>query len=620
VSENNSGLSEKVLRVDLGTSTLREDVLSEEVLRKYIGGTCLGAKYLYEEVPPQKKWSDPENIIFIGSGILGGTRIPGSGAFSILTRGALNNGIASTQSNGTFGTYLRFSGFYGVVIQGAASDWKYLYIHDGTAELKDASHLVGMDTWEVEEAIKQELGASERSMSVFGIGPAGENLVKFAGVLGDRGHSASHNGSGAVWGSKKLKAIAVSRSGGKVEVANPQELNALAKLFLDDFKKHLFFTWGTSKNITPTLQVGALPVRNYTTNLFPECPKLDGEYTRSHFEIKNHPCWACPSHHIQLMKVTEGPYTGFSGKEPEYEQWAAWGPQVGVTDPGAVVMLSNVVDRFGFDCNEGGWVVGWVMECYEKGLLTAKDLDGLELKWGDAEAIKALAENIAHRRGFGNILAEGVKYAAEYVGGEAINMAVHTMKPNTPRTHDHRGRWVEMLDSCLTNSGTLETQPAFIIDLTKYGLPKSIDPFSWEQVSESEAKAAGSLSLCDSLVVCAFSTRCNLPRLAEAISAATGWDFSFDEALKVGRRAINLMRVYNVRAGHTPDMERPSFRYGSTPVDGPNKGISIMPHFDDMLDNYYSLMGWDRKTGLPLPETLIELGLDYVLKDLDGSK
>jgi len=620
VSENYSGLSGKILRVDLSNQRIWDEVVDGEVLRKYIGGTCLGAKYLYEEVNPRQKWSDPENRVFIGSGILGGTRIPGSGAFSMVTKGALNNGVASTQANGTFGAYLRFSGFDGMVIQGAAPDWKYLYIHDGTAELKDAKHLSGGNTWEVEEAIKQELGGSDRSMSVFSIGPAGENLVKFAGIFGDRGHSASHNGSGAVWGSKKLKAIAVARSSGRVEVANPKEISNLAKEFLEDFKKHVHFTWGTSRNITSILQVGALPVRNYTTNLFPECPKLDGEYTRSHFEVKNHPCWACPSYHIQLMKVTEGPYAGFSGKEPEYEQWAAWGPQIGVTDPGAVVMLSNVVDRFGFDCNEGAWLVGWVMECYEKGLLTAKDLDGLELTWGNAEAVRSLVENIAYRRGFGNILAEGVKYAAEYVGGEATKLAVYTMRPNTPRTHDHRGRWVEMLDSCITNSGTLETQPAFIIDLTKYGLPKSIDPFSWQQVSEAEARAAGSLTFCDSLVVCAFSAMCNLPLLAEAVSAATGWDFSFDEALKAGRRALNLMRVYNVRAGHTPSLEKPSPKYCSTPVDGPNKGKSIVPHLEDMLNNYYSLMGWDRRTGLPLPETLAELGLEYLIKDLGANK
>jgi len=538
----------------------------------------------------------------------------------MVTKGAFNNGVCSTQANGTLGAYLKFSGFDAIIIQGAAPNWQYLYVHDGTAELRDAERLVGKGYREVEDSIKKELGASERGMSVFSIGPAGENLVKFAGVFGDQGHSASHNGSGAVWGSKKLKALAVSRSGGKLELARPQEVANLAKKFVEDFKKHGNYQWGTSKAITTIYKLGSLAVKNYTTNIFPECPQFDGEYTRSHFEVKNHPCWACSSHHIELMKVTEGPYTGYSGKEPEYEQWAAWGPQIGVTDPGAVVMLSNEIDRLGFDCNEGAWIVGWVMECYEKGLLTAKDLDGLEMTWGNAEATRALAENIAYRRGFGNILAEGVKYAAEHVGGEAPKLAIYTMKPNTPRTHDHRGRWIELIDSCVTNSATLETQPAFIIDLTVYGLPEKLEQFSWQHQSDAEGKTKGTLIFADSLVVCAFSTRCNVPLLAQAVSAATGWDFSFEEAFKVGRRAVNLMRVYDIRAGHTPDLEKPSPRYCSTPVDGPNKGISIEPHLDDMINNYYNLMGWDRRTGLPRPETLTELGLEYVMKDLERTK
>ena len=620
MSANLYGTTGKFLRVDLSEGRIWEESLDENTLRKYLGGTSLGVKYLYDEVDPEMEWSDPQNRLFIGSGVLGGTRIPGSGAFSMVTKGAFNNGVASTQANGTLGAYLKFSGFDAILIQGAALDWKYLYVHDGTAELRDAGHLVGQGYWEVEDSIKKELGASERGMSVFSIGPAGENLVKFAGVFGDRGHSASHNGSGAVWGSKKLKALAVSRSGGKLELARPQEVANLAKKFVEDFKKHGNYQWGTSKAITAIYNMGALAVKNYTTNIFPECPQFDGSYTRSHFEVKNHPCWACSSRHIELMTVTEGPYSGYFGKEPEYEQWAAWGPQIGVTDPGAVVMLSNEVDRLGFDCNEGAWVVGWVMECYQKGLLTSKDLDGLEMTWGNVEATRALAENIAYRRGFGNILAEGVKYAAEYVGGEATNLAVYTMKPNTPRTHDHRGRWVELIDSCLTNSATLETQPAFIIDLTVYGLPQKLEQFSWQHQSDAEGKTKGTLIFADSLVVCAFSTRCNLPLLAEAVSAATGWDFSFDEALKVGRRAVNLMRAYNIRCGLMPNMENPSPRYGSTPVDGPNKGLSVMSHWKDMLSNYYNLMGWDRKTGIPLWETLTELGLEYVIKDLERTK
>lgn len=610
------GTTGKILRIDLSEERIWEEGLDEDVLRKYLGGTCLGVKYLYDEVKPEFNWPDPQNSIFIGSGPLGGAKIAGSGSFSIVTKGAFNNGVASTQANGFFGAYLKFSGFDSILVQGAASAWKYLYIHDGTAELRDAQHLVGQDTWEVEDSIKKELGVSERGMSVFGIGPAGENLVKFAGVLGDRGHSASHNGVGAVWGSKKLKAVAISRSAGRIEVAYPTEIADLARKFIDDFKKTPLFEWGTSKVITGGLSVGDLPVKNYTTNLFPECPKFDGGYTRSHFKVKNHPCLFCPSHHNELMTVTEGPYTGYFGKEPDYEQWAAWGPQIGNTDPGAAVMLSNEVDRLGFDCNEGGWIVGWVMECYEKGLLTSDDLDGLEMTWGNVEATRILLKSIAYRKGFGAILAEGVKRAAEHIGGEALELAIYTMQPNTPRTHDHRARWIEMLDSCVTNAGTLETQPGFMDDLSIYGLPQPLDPFSWKQQSDAEAKTKGTLQFADSLVVCVFPVRCNLPLLAQALNAATGWDFSFDEALKVGRRAVNLMRVYNIKAGHTPDLEKPSPKYCSTPVDGPAKGKSIRPHLEDMLSNYYNLMGWDRKTGLPRPETLRELGLEYVMDNL----
>ena len=610
------GSTKRILRVDLGEGRIWEESLDEDILRKYLGGTCLGVKYLYDEIGPEVNWSDPRNRIFIGSGPLGGARIAGSGAFSIVTRGAFNNGVASTQANGFLGAYLKFSGFDGILVQGAASAWKYLYIHDGMAELRDAQHLMGQDTWEVEDSIKKELGFSARGMSVFSIGPGGENLVKFAGVLGDQGHSASHNGVGAVWGSKKLKAVAISRSAGRIEVAYPTEIADLARKFIDDFKKTPLFEWGTSKVISGGLSVGDLPVKNYTTNLFPECPKFDGGYTRSHFKVKNNPCLFCPSHHNQLMTVTEGPYTGYFGKEPDYEQWAAWGPQIGNKDPGAAVMLSNEVDRLGLDCNESAWIVGWVMECYEKGLLTSDDLDGLEMTWGNVEATRTLMKNIAGRRGFGAALAEGVKHAAEQVGGKALDLAVYTMKPNTPRTHDHRARWIEMLDSCVTNAGTLETQPAFMDDLTIYGLPQALERFSWKQQSDAEAKTKGTLQFADSLVVCVFPVRCNLPLLAEALNAATGWDFTFDEALKVGRRAVNLMRVYNIKAGHSPDLEQPSLRYCSTPVDGPAKGKSVRPYLEDMLNNYYELMGWDRKTGLPKPETLRELGLGYVMDNL----
>ncbi len=611
------GTTGKILRVDLSREKITEEDLDEAVLRKYVGGTAMGAKYLYDEVDPRIEWSDPRNIIYIGSGPLGGARIAGSSCFSIVAKGALNNGASSTQANGFFGAYLKFSGFDAIIVQGTSKDWKYLYIHDGVAELREARHLVGQNTWEIEDSLKKELGYSETGMSVFSIGPAGENLVKFSGVFGDRGHSASHNGVGAVFGSKKLKAMAVSRSSGKIEVANAEKISELSKKLNADFKEHIVYQWGTSKGFAGCLKTGELPVKNYTTSFFPEWEKFDGSYVRSHFERKNHPCWACPAPgHSGFLKVTEGPYTGYFGKDPEYEEWAAYGPQIGQTDPGAAVMLANEGDRLGFDCNEMGWIIGWVMECYQKGLLTAKELDGLEMTWGNVESTLALMRNVAHRKGFGAILAEGVKSAAEQVGGEAVNMAVSTMKPNTPRGHDHRARWVEMLSTCASSTGTVETLEPQIIDLTVYGLDKlwTQDRYSPQDVLNLEVKTKGSTQFADSLVACTWATRHNIPALTEVLNAATGWDMSFEEALRVGLRAINTMKMFNNKVGHTPEMDKPMPRYGSTPVDGPAKGISIGPLWDDMIKSYYQMMGWDEKTGEPTLKTLKELGLEYLLE------
>jgi len=608
------GTTGKILRVDLTEQQICEESVNEATLLKFVGGSALGANYLHHDVDPRSEWSDRENIIYVGSGPLGGTRVSGSGCVSMVSKGALNNGPAATQANGFLGSYLKFCGFDGILITGKASSWKYLHIHDGKAELKEAKHLVGQDTWQLENSIKKELGYNEREASVFGIGPAGENLVRFAGVFGDKGHSASHNGMGAVWGSKLLKAVAVARGKGGLRVADPKRLSKARARLVEAASQLVVFTWGTSRGFGQLLRIGALPVRNYTTNLFPEWERFDGPVVRSKFKVENHPCWACPSHHCELMTVTEGPYSGYFGEEPEYEGWASCGPLIGNTDPGAAVMLSNEIDKLGLDCNESGWILGWLMECYEKGLLTSNDLDGIRMKWGDVESALRILKNIVSRNGFGAVLANGIKRAAEKVGGEAAKFAIYAMRPNTPRTHDHRGRWDELLGTCVSNTGVVETLFPQIRNFTLYGATVP-DPFSGEQVATAYAKFNGATSFVDSLVVCTWASAHDLPLLIEALNAATGWEFSFDDAMKVGRRAVNIMRVFNIKAGHSPELEKPSPRYGSTPIDGRAQGMSIMTQWEEMLSSYYDVMGWDRKSGLPLVKTLQGLGLEYLLKD-----
>jgi aldehyde:ferredoxin oxidoreductase len=313
------------------------------------------------------------------------------------------------------------------------------------------------------------------------------------------------------------------------------------------------------------------------------------------------------------MEVTEGKYAGRIFEEPEYEGMAAFSSLVGIDDVTTTVVLASEVDRLGVDINEAGWVIAWVIECYEKRILTKDQTDGLEMTWGNGEAIMAMLNKIAKREGFGNILAEGVMRAAQHVGGEAQNLAVHSMKGNTPRGHDHRTIWLELFDTCVSNVGTIESHGGVPAKLV--GLPEVYDRFDPEMISTVEAKVKGGMTFEDSLVTCRFNTGTALDLLCQAVNAATGWDIDAQEALSIGKRAVNLARAFNLQQGIGAELDAPSKRYGSTPLDGFCTGVGIMPHWDKMLQNYYNLMGWD-ENGKPLPETLKSLGLDSVIPQL----
>ena len=612
VKSDFGGYAGKFLRVDLTLERLSNVTFDEETLRKYIGGTGIGAKILYDEVPPKACWSDPANRVIIASGPLGGTAIPGSSTISLVTKGALTNGATSVQANGRFGAYLKFSGYDGFIVRGAAKRWLYLHIDDGKAELRDANHLLGMDTYASGDAIRAELGKKEMEMSVVSIGPAGENLVKFAGVFVDKGHSASHNGPGAVLGSKKLKAIAAARGKKKIVVKDVARLTAVANKFLENTKNHRGTIGGVHRS--QLSGGGSLPIKNYMTNVWqiPEgaLEKFSEPYIREHFKPRRSPCWGCPANHSTMMTITEGPYAGVEVEEPEYEQMAAWGPVIDNKDAASAAMLSGVNDRLGLENNEAGWLVGWVMECYEKGYLTKEDVGGLNMAWGNVEAVRQLLYMVAHRQGFGDLLAEGVMRASQKVGGKAAECAIYTLKGNSPRGHDHRTAWGELFDTAVSNTGTIETHRS-LMD------PKSGNqPGNAMETSTAVALTKGVMEFDDSLGTCRFNTNANIVLEAEAVGAATGWDFTPDEAKSVGLRAVNLMKVFNLRAGIGREFDHPSARYGSTHVDGPWKGIGIMPKWEEMLENYYRLMGWDVATGKPLPETLKKLGLEQVIRDI----
>ncbi|MBI4333902.1 MAG: hypothetical protein HY673_21780 [Chloroflexi bacterium] len=618
------GYAGTLLNVDLTRGTTTKSPLDEGTLRTCLGGVGLGAKLLYEGVPPGVGWNDPRNLLILASGPLGGTSVKGSGTFCVVTKGAMTGGATSSQANGFFGAFLRFSGADGMVITGRAEKLSYILIDKDSIEIRDARSLAGKDTWETEHALKAELGLKPSQASVICIGPAGENLVKYAAIVGDGGHVAAHNGIGAVMGSKNLKAIVVTRGSRQVRLHNRQEMSALSNKMFEMIKNdpgwsqvyHLGMLWPAVHGI----KMGTAPVKNYTTNepgiTEAQLSTFSAQYLRSNYNPRPHACWACQMNHCNIITIAQGPYAGYRGEEPDVEALSACGPAIGNYDGLATTYLANQVDRMGMDVNETSWVLGLVMECYEKGLLTKADTGGLEMTWGNVEAANSLLYKIARREGLGDALAEGAREAARRIGKDAPSFAIYTLKGNSPRSHDHRAAWIEMFDTCVSNTGTIEadimSRPQLI------GLPALSNPFAHQDIATIVGRGKGSFQVVDSLGVCKFCNREVPELLVGMLNAATGWDFNWEEAWRVGRRAVNVLCAFNIRHGLTPGLEAPSVRYGSTPVDGPAKGKSIAPVFEEMRDIYYREMGWDKATGKPLPETLKNLGLASVADDLWG--
>jgi len=601
------------LRVDLDKETAERFPLSENTLRKFIGGTGLGAKFLYDEVQRGTEWSDKDNRLILAAGPLNATPIGGSGSVSVVSKGPLTNGAACSQANGYFGAFLRLCGLNAIIVQGKAPRLQYLHVDSESAELKDANWLERLDTYMTTDLIKHEHDCGVRDMAVASIGPAGENLVKFAGIFVDYGHSASHNGLGAVMGSKRLKAIAVERGKQKIPIYDSRMVREISKELFENVKSQsgTLYDYGTLNFIHTNAEKNMIPVKNYTTSTWrldeDRYHRFAGPYMRGRFSVGRNSCWACRIHHCDMMKITEGPYSGLTLEEPEYEQFAAWASAIGQEDVTAAMMLSKEVDKLGLETNEAGWVVGFAMECYEKRILTKDSANGLDLSWGNAEAARLLLNLIANRQGIGDVLSEGVMRAASKIGGEAIDLAVCTLKGNTPRGHDHRNRWTELFDTCVSNTGTLET----------WGGPIAIGQTpEWEDIVEANIHDKGAMMFEDSLVTCRFNTRMNVELECQALGAVTGWDFTWEEGMRVGQRVVHLLRAFNTVHGiEGREMDRPSSRYGSEPDSGPGKGRSLNKVWDKMLDAYYAGMGWD-PTGKPLPETLEKYDLKYVARDL----
>jgi aldehyde:ferredoxin oxidoreductase len=607
----------RVLRVDLSSGKITEEQVDSQILHDFVGGNGVGVRMLYSEVPPSVKPLDPENRLIFASGPLAGTRVPGSGTFSVVTKGPLTGFLTSAQASGYFGARMRFAGFDFIIFQGAAPEWQYLYINDGKAELRSARHLLGLDTWETEKVLKEEVG--QKKASVACIGPAGENLVSYAAVCCDEGHVAATNGPGAVMGSKKLKAVVVYGSKNEVELANPEKLAALAR---GEYLKAaeigsmgpMIKSMGTSGAFEMMFQMGGVPTKNYSVGEPPaDIESRYGQNLRARYPRLPRPCWSCSWAHCSIMTITDGELVDYKGEEPEFEGMSAWTTNIGNDDFSWAVKLGNLNDGMGLCLKECSYTVAMAIELFEKGVLTTKDTDGLELNWGKPAAVAQLIENIAHRRGFGEVLASGVKKAAERIGGEALNVANYMGHGLAPQVIDGRGYWPYWFDMEFSDSGSFYGNPVTDPDL---GVTEDIGMFEHEKFGYSFARNSWRQMTYDTLGGCYFLMSGPLQPIVDTLNAATGWNLSKEEFVKAGRRITVMNRAFNLRHGMvaTDDLNH-SPRYGMAQVGGPMNGVTPVGVKEQVAKDYYREHGWDEATSKPLPETLKMLGLDDVAKD-----
>lgn len=606
----------RLLRVDLTRRQTWDETLEDSLIDKFVGQNGIGAALMYREVPGSVKAYDPENRLIFITGPFTGTRVQSPSNYEVITLNPITGySIAVGNSHGDWGPYLKFAGYDGVVIQGAADAPVYLWIHDGTVEIRDARAFWGLDTFETQTAIQREM---HEKASVASIGPSGERRCAGAAVVNDFGHVASKGNSGAVMGAKNLKAIAVFGKG-SIAAHDRERFRELAEKWKEkSFQTPLGATVnavGTAGFVPTIHELGDLPTKNFTTGVFPEFENLSGEYIRKNFPLKRNPCYGCSLAHCHTLRVPGGAYADFEGEEPEYEDFSQLGSNLGISDPGAVVMLTDYVDRLGFDSNWAGAALSFAMEAYARGVLSRDDLDGLDLSWGNAEAAKELIRKVAHREGIGDVLARGLKTAAEAIGRDAPQFAVH-FKGETNHAHDSRALWGQFLGLAISSGGPRwEALGMDLLPDPELGATAPEDRFDPKPKPDSARKTQLKKLFQDSLGTCMFGVDVGLDLISEAYTALTGRPMNPEEALLVGERIANVERAFNVRHGFLPEFDLDvSPRLLEAPPDGGAAGRTIAPYFKDMVVEYNHLMGWDMETGKPWPQTLQRLGLESMVQ------
>ena len=594
----------KLLDIDLTSGKTNELVISEEIARKYVGGRGLGARLLYDLLPPKTDPLSPENILIFLTGPFTGSMAPGSSKFVVVTKSPLTGGWCDSYSSGRVSLELKKAGYDGLVIRGRANSPCYLQIGDGGVEIRDAGRLWGIDSFAAEKALKELPGNAAAAVS--SIGTAGEKLCSYACINSEFYRQAARGGVGTVMGSKRLKAIVVKGSG-NVEYHDHKRVVELNRASFERAKVSQVFQarskYGTPLTLNFTHTGGILPTKNFQFGTWDKAlGKIDsvGVYK----SVKAHKsCQSCFVHCSLITEVAEGKYKGTTLEGPEYETLGMFGSNLLIDSLPTVIQANVLCDKLGLDTISAGNAIGFAMECFEKGLLSAKEMDGLELNFGDDEACLAAIEMIAERRGFGDVLAQGVRAAASHIGGGSDRFAMQVKGLEFP-AYDPRGAFGSGLSYAVSPRGACHRRAWPPAKEILGGVP----PYTVEGKGAMIRDLYAENCIFHSLLVCDMPAKfipLALDDYARYYEAVTGVAVSQDDFQTMAGRTETLIRMFNNREGFTRADDTLPYRTLNEPLpDGPGKGQCIgEENLSRMIDDFYACQGWDA-AGVPLSATL----------------
>jgi aldehyde:ferredoxin oxidoreductase len=623
------GYNGKILHVDLTTGNLQVEEPGEAFFRRYLGGSALGTHYALKLIPTGADPLGPENVLVISLGVTTGAAISGQSRVTATAKSPLSGAIGDAQAGGFWPAEAKGAGFDAYVIRGRAEKPVYLWVQDGEAELRDASHLWGKITGQVQAAIEEELG--DAKIEVLQCGPAGELGVRYASIMNMSNRANGRSGMGAVMGSKNLKAVAV-RGHDRPKIADQKALSALARWGAQNFPESDIFgmgTHGTAEVMAFQHEAGGLPTRNWSSGVFEGQEAIAGETMTDTILKERDTCYACV---VRCKRVVE---TEWQGKKvdpfyggPEYETLATFGSYCGVDDLSAIAYANQVCNQYGLDTISCGNTIAFAMDCFEQGLITAEDTDGVELRFGDAAAMTHMVDQIARRQGFGDLLAEGALRAAQKIGNGAENLAVvvkgHDLPAHMPEVKPSLAL-IYAVNPFGADHQSSEHDGSYEGDYEYYAERMAaldlLDP--QEEGSLEAEKIRYALytqllySLMDSINVCQFvygaAWQLYGPnQLLEMARAVTGWDLSLWELMKVGERRLNMMRAFNAREGFARQHDVLPPKLSKPKQGGPSDGAFVSPaELEKAKDTYYGMCGWDSE-GIPTRAKLEELGVGWV--------